>query len=88
MGFSKSYIQCASELDLKYSDLEDCAEGALGTELQLQMENGSKIIKESGHVPTVTFDGTYSAKDFFQALDDFYGVVERKLAEKNVLSFN
>lgn len=77
----RTYSQCAEVSKLNWKEIESCAEGELGTELQLQMEKDSKVIKESGHVPTITFDGIYVARDFFAALSDFYGVVERKLGE-------
>jgi hypothetical protein len=83
MGFSKAFIQCPSVVNLTITDIEDCAKSPLGTELQLKMENASSIIKVSTHVPTITFDHKYDAKAFFEALDDFYGVVEMKLADKN-----
>lgn len=77
----KTYEQCAEALKLDWSEVEACAAGELGTELQLQMEKDSAVIKTSGHVPTLTFGGKYVAKEFWEAFSDFYGVVERKLEE-------
>jgi hypothetical protein len=68
-------------MNLNYSDIEACANSELGTKLQLQMEEESQVIKESGHVPTVTFGGKYNGKDFWDAFSDLYSVIERKLEE-------
>lgn len=77
----KTYSQCAESVNINWSEVENCADGELGTELQLKMERDSGVIKESGYVPTITFGGKYVPRDFFAALNDFYGVVETKLAE-------
>jgi hypothetical protein len=81
MGSKKSYNQCAESFNLNLSAIEACAAGPLGIELQLKTENASApIISQSGHVPTITFDGKYDGKEFYNSLDDFIGVVESKLA--------
>lgn len=83
MGYSKSFIQCVESIDLSYEELAKCADGPLGTELQLKMENASAIIKETGHVPTITFNHKYDPTSFYGALSDFYAVVMKKLDEIN-----
>lgn len=84
MGYSKSYRNCAEDVNLNYTEVKSCAEGSLGTELQLDMEENSFVIKDSGHVPTITFDHKYDAKVFFSALDDFGRVVENELEKKKL----
>lgn len=82
MGFGQDFAQCADLVGLKQQDMDECVIGSLGTELQLAMENASApVIAQSGHVPTITFDGVYNMDDCYAALDDFEGVVRRKLSE-------
>ena len=77
----KTYEECAEFLKLDWIEIETCAKGKLGTELQLEMETHSKIIKTSGHVPTITFQGKYDSPVFWEAYRDFLGVVESQLED-------
>lgn len=82
MGFGQDFAQCADLVGLEQQDMDECVIGSLGTELQLAMENASApVIAQSGHVPTITFDGVYNMDDCYAALDDFEEVVWRKLSE-------
>lgn len=78
----KSYKECAEVVDLNFEDVEACANGELGTKLQLELEKESKVVEECGHIPTLTFDGEYNGKDFWEAYTGLYDVLEKKLKER------
>lgn len=77
----KTYQQCAENSKLDWNETLNCAEDKLGTEIQLNLEKESVVVKKSGHIPTITFNEVYIPKDFFESLNDFYGVIEKKLSE-------
>lgn len=82
MGYGESYAECVTSLGLNQQDIDDCVGGQLGTELQQEMERASaNVIEDSGHVPTITFNGKYNAPDFYAALDNLKKVVLRILSE-------
>ena len=75
----KTYEECAEFLKLDWIQIESCANGKLGIQLQLEMELHSKIIKTSGHVPTITFQGKYDSTVFWEAYRDFLSAVESQM---------
>lgn len=81
MGVAQAFRQCVKSLKLNQQEIDACVGGKLATELQLKMENASAIIAESGHVPTITFNGEYNVTEFYDALSNFGEIVMRKLSE-------
>lgn len=73
---SLNKAECVESLDLSFDDIQTCANGTLGTELQLKMEEASAIIKTAGHVPLIKFDGDYNVALFYKALDGIEEVVQ------------
>lgn len=82
MNFSKDQNKCIEDAGLILADAMGCFNGPRGIELQLQTEKDSgPIIKKSGFVPTIVYNGVYNRADFYDSLDDFAAVV-RKVARQ------
>lgn len=82
MDFSKDQSKCIEDAGLSLADTMGCFHGPKGIELQLQTEKDSgPIIKRSGFVPTIVYNGVYNSEDFYDSLDDFARVV-RKVARQ------
>lgn len=80
MDFSKNAYNCAQNLGLDMTKVNDCVNGEKGTELQLEAEEYSRdIINRSGFVPTIVYNSKYQAGDFWASLEDFEGVVNDRL---------
>lgn len=81
MGESE-YPECYEKVSLDQQEVEDCASGDLGTQLQLDMEVESRdVIAESGHVPTITYSGIFDENRSAESLVDLQGCLSRLLAE-------
>lgn len=81
---TKPYSVCATLAGLKSADVEACANGPKGIELQLIMEEKSKpIIDETQRVPVAVLNGKFVEQEYAHAIADLYGFITEKLAELN-----
>lgn len=80
MTGTKTYQKCAENVGLVFADVEACAKGPRGTELQLKaQEKTAPIIEESKHVPTIRYNNIYNETEYAQSLIDFKGVAQKKI---------
>lgn len=80
MDFNKNPPNCAQNMGLDMTKVNDCTNGPRGTKLQLEAEEFSRhIIGKSAFVPTIVFQGAYKAGDQWGAIEDFETVVKEQL---------
>lgn len=79
MDFQKNPTNCAQNMGLDMTKVNQCVSSDRGTQLQLKAEQDSKdVIGRSGFVPTIVYNKQYSAGDFWASLDDFGAVINDK----------
>ncbi|KAG5668072.1 hypothetical protein PVAND_016027 [Polypedilum vanderplanki] len=77
---------CAEKAGLKIDDVKKCTEGEEGIKLQLENEKLTKpIINQSGHVPSIVFNGIWTEEDDDAAQENFLKIVQDKLKEDFVI---
>lgn len=80
MGYEKTKIHCAKEVGFSEDKVKNCLTNGEGIKLQLEAEKITEpIVKASGHVPTIVFNGNYDETENIQAVVNFLNAVERKL---------
>lgn len=85
MEVNAKRFHCAVKAGLKVENVKKCVESDEGIKLQLKDEKKSApIIKQSGHVPTIVFDGKWNEKDDDDSEEDFLKVVKEKLKKIQV----
>ncbi|XP_070500843.1 GILT-like protein 1 [Chironomus tepperi] len=80
MDFTKNPQNCAKNIGVNFKKVNECMTSNKGIQLQLKAEQDSTgIIRRSGFVPTIVYNGVYNGNDFWDSLDDFDSIVSNKL---------